>query len=84
MPKMAKKVTLQLTWMTFIQNRVVFFNQESLPITYHNSITNVWSDRKLNLQGSQPISYKTNFLQRDNIHLADHKKENLSKYLGEN
>ena len=36
------------------------------------------------LQGSQTISYKANFLQRENMHLADHKKEKLSKYLGEN
>ena len=31
-----KKVTLQLTWMSFTQNREVCFIQESLPITYHN------------------------------------------------
>ena len=31
-----KKVNLQLTWMTFLENRKVCFNQERLPITYHN------------------------------------------------
>ena len=31
-----KKVTLQLTWITFLQNREDCFNQERLPITYHN------------------------------------------------
>ena len=36
MPKMAKKVTLQLTWMIFIQNREVCFKEEGLLITYHN------------------------------------------------
>ena len=35
-PNMAKKVTLQLTWMNFLQNREVCLNQERLPITYHN------------------------------------------------
>ena len=31
-----QKVTLQLTWMSFLQNFHVCFNQERLPITYHN------------------------------------------------
>ena len=31
-----QKVTLQLTWMSFLQNCKVCFNQESLPIIYHN------------------------------------------------
>ena len=31
-----KRVTLQLTWMSFTQNREVCFNQESLPLTYQN------------------------------------------------
>ena len=52
--------------MSFLQNREVCFNQESLPITYHNFRQG---------QGSQPISYKVNFSQRDKMHLADHKKE---------
>ena len=33
---MAKKVSIQFTWVSFLQNRKVYFNQESLPITYHN------------------------------------------------
>ena len=36
MPKMTKKVTLELTWMTFLQNVEVCFNQERLTITYQN------------------------------------------------
>ena len=31
-----QKATLQLTWMSFLQNCKVCFNQERLPITYHN------------------------------------------------
>ena len=31
-----KKVTLQLTWMSFLQNRKFCFKEESLSITYHN------------------------------------------------
>ena len=31
-----KNVTLHLTWMSFLQNHEVCFNQEILPITYHN------------------------------------------------
>ena len=30
------KVTLQLTWMSILQNREVCFNQEKLPTTYQN------------------------------------------------
>ena len=31
-----QKVTLQLKWLSFLQNCEVCFNQEMLPITYHN------------------------------------------------
>ena len=73
MPKMAK-VTLQLSWMSFLQNFEVCFNQERFPITYHN-----FRDKSLlrpkskspNGQGSQPISYKTKFSQRDKMYLVD-------------
>ena len=72
MPKMAKK--LQLTSMSFLQNRKVCFNQERLPITYlnfrHKSLVRPKS-KSPNWQGSQPISYKTKFSQRDNIYLVD-------------
>ena len=55
-----KKVTLQLTWMSFLQNCKVCFNQESLPITYHHfyhkSLVRPKS-KSPNGQGSQPISY---------------------------
>ena len=36
MPKMAKKLPNNLTGMSFLQNRKIFFKEESLPITYHN------------------------------------------------
>ena len=54
-------------------------DQKRLPVTYrnfrHKSLLRPKS-KSPNRQGSQPISYKTNFSQRD--------KKNLSKYLGEN
>ena len=69
-----KEVTLQLTWMSFLQNREVLFNQESLPITYdnfrHKSLVRPKS-KSPNWQGSQLIRYKTKFSQRDNIYLVD-------------
>ena len=72
--KNGNKVTLQLTWLSFLQNREVCFNQERLPITYHNfhhkSLVRPKS-KSPNWQGSQPISYKANFSQRDNIYLLD-------------
>ena len=69
-----QKVTLQLTWMSFLQNCEVCFNQERLPITYHNfrhkSLVRPKS-KCPNWQGSQPISYKAKFSQRRNIYLVD-------------
>ena len=69
-----QKVTLQLTWMSFLQNFKVCFNQERLPITYHNfrhkSLVRPKS-KSPNWQGSQPISYKANFSQRETMHLLD-------------
>ena len=74
MPKMAKKVTLQLIWMSFLQNFEVCFKKERLPITYHNfhhkSLVRPKS-KSPNWQGSQPISYKAKFSHRDNIYLVD-------------
>ena len=69
-----KKITLQLTWMSFLQTREVFFNQERSPITYHN-----FRHRNLVRPGSkypiwnrsQPISYKAKFSQKDNTYLVD-------------
>ena len=69
-----KKVTLQLMWTSFLQNREVCFNQERLSITYlnfhHKSLVRPKS-KSPNWQGSQPISYKAKFSQRDNIYLVD-------------
>ena len=80
-----QKVTLQLTWMSFLQNCEVCFNQESLPITYYNfhhkSLVRPKS-KSPNWQGFQPISYKANFSQRDQMHLEDHPKKTLTKIFG--
>ena len=69
-----QKVTLQLTWMSFLQNCEVCFNQERLPITYHNfrhkNLVRPKS-KSPNWQGSQTISYKAKFSQRDNTYLLD-------------
>ena len=54
---MAKKLPYNLHGWAFKQNREICFNQERLPITYHNfchksfteiSSTNVWSDSTAN------------------------------------
>ena len=70
----SKKVTLQLTWMSFHQNCKICFNQERLPITYdnfrHKSLVRLKS-KSPHWQGSQPISYRAKFSQRDNTYLAD-------------
>ena len=55
MPKLAKKVTLELTWMTFLLTKKVYQYLTTIPVT------NVWSDLNGNWQGSQPISYKASF-----------------------
>ena len=69
-----KKVTLQLTWMSFLKNCEVCLNQERLPITYHNfrhkSLVRPKS-KSPNWQGSQPINYKAKISQRDNTYPAD-------------
>ena len=69
-----QKVTLQLTWMNFLQNCEVCFNQERLLITYHNfrhkSLVRPKS-KSPNWQASQPISCKAKFSQRDNIYLIN-------------
>ena len=69
-----QNVTLQLTWMSFLQNCEVCFNQERLPITYHNfrlkSLVRPKS-KSPNWQESQPIMYKAKFSQRDNVYLVD-------------
>ena len=71
MPKMAK-ITLRLTWTTFLQNREVCFNQESLPITYHN----FRHKSLIRLKSKSPnwhqlISYKANFSRKESMHLID-------------
>ena len=74
--KWQKKVTSKLTWMNFLQNLEVSFNQESLPIIYHNFHHKCLVRPKSkfpNWQISQSISHKANLLQRDKIHLVDRK-----------
>ena len=60
--------------MNLLQNREVCFNQERLSITYHSirheSLVRSKS-KSPNWQGSQPISYKTKFSQRDKIYHVD-------------
>ena len=69
-----QKVTLQLTWMSFLQNYKVCFNQERLPRTYRNFCHKCLvrpKSKSSHWQGSQLISYKAKFSQRDNIGLLD-------------
>ena len=60
--------------MSILENREACFNQEKLPTTYlnfpHKSLLRPKS-KSPNWQGSQPISYKTKFSQRDNMYLVD-------------
>ena len=62
--------------MTFLQNREVYFNQESLPITYHNfwhkSLVRPKS-KSPNWQVSQSMTCKANFLQKEGMNLIDAK-----------
>ena len=78
--KNAKK----LTWVTFLQNHEVCFNQKSWPITYHNFCHKRLVRPKSKLPWISTHKLQGHFLQRNKMHIADHKKENLSKYLGEN
>ena len=70
----SKKVTQQLTWMGFLQNLKVNFNQEGLPITYHNfrhqSLVKPKS-KYSNWKGSQSIRYKANFSLKGTMPLID-------------
>ena len=63
--------------MTFLQNCEVCFNQESLPIPYHSFRYKrlVRPNRKLSRISTNKLQGK--FLQRDKMHLADHKKRKL-------
>ena len=60
--------------MSFLENCEVCFNQESLPITYYNFLHKNLvrpKSKSPNLQGSQRVSYKTNFSQKESMHLID-------------
>ena len=66
-----KKGTLQLTWMSFLQNRNVCFNQEKLPITYH-----IFRHKSL----VKSISYKDQFFtERKHTPIRCQIKYNLPK-----
>ena len=70
-PKMAKSYLIT-TWISFLQNCDICFNQESLPITYYNFHHKNLVRPKIkspNWQGSQRVSYKTNFSQKESMHL---------------
>ena len=62
--------------MNFLQNGEVCFNQKSLPISYHNfwhkSLVTPKS-KSPNWQGSQPMTCKANFSQKERMHLIDAK-----------
>ena len=60
------------------------FNQESLPIPYHNSRYKRLVRPKWKLVRISTHKLQGKFLQRDKMHLADQKKENFSKNVGEN
>ena len=70
----SEKVTQQLTWMGFLQNLKVCFNQKILPIMYHNFCHQslVRPKSKIsNWKGAQPISYKANFSLKGTMYLID-------------
>ena len=74
MLKMIKNGTSQLTWMSFIQNRKVCFNQERLPITYHNFRHQSRSYPKVNPEiekDPNPLRSKGNFSREETLHLID-------------
>ena len=74
--KWQKKVTLQLKWMSFLQNWEICFNEERLPINYHNFRHKSLVRPKIkspNWQESQPISYKSKFSERE----RERERENL-------
>ena len=60
--------------MSFLQNIKFYFHQESLPITYHNFLHQSLvrtKGKSSNEKGSQPISYKANFSQKETMNLID-------------
>ena len=62
--------------MSFLQNRDICFNQDSLSVTYCISITEFWSDAKVRL--ITILTYKLQgyfFLQRDQMYLEDHEEK---------
>ena len=83
MPKIAKTLPYILHGSAFYKIVKFVLTKKGYQKRIAISITKVSSDLKVNWQRPQPMSYKVNFSLRDNIHLADHKKENLSKCLGE-
>ena len=74
MPKKAKRLPCNFHGWAFCKIVKFVLTTKGLPITYHNfrnkSLVRL-KGKSPNWQGSQPISYKTKFSQRDNIYLAD-------------
>ena len=74
MPKKAKRLPCNFHGWAFCKIVKFVLTKKGLPITYHNfrnkSLVRL-KGKSPNWQGSQPISYKTKFSQRDNIYLAD-------------
>ena len=81
---MAKKLPNNLHGWAFYRIQKFFLNQESLPVIYHNSCRKspvIPKSKSPNWQESQPISYKANFSQSDNIYPADQKYNITYKYI---
>ena len=60
--------------MGLVQNLKVYFSQESLPITYHHFCHQNLvrpKSKSSSWKGSQLISYKANFSQKETMHLTD-------------
>ena len=69
--------------MSFLQNREVYFNQESLTITLpHFPLQKSCQTQRISTHKLQCQFFN---IVRDKMHLSDHKKkQNVPNYLGEN
>ena len=78
-----QKVTLQLTRISFLQNRKVCFNQESFPILYHNfhHMSLVRPNSKLKRISNDKLQGQF-FTERWDSHSRSHKITKLTKIFG--
>ena len=71
--------------MSILPNHQVCFYRENLLKSSHNfrhKILGIPRRKSPKLQGTHPISCKTNISKRDKMFLADHKKRNLQNIRG--